>query len=223
MREAIAEPHAPRRCSPGPADHGGRGGRHQDRQAARGEEGRVPRPRGRQASFLPFFSIAAVEALKQYPSLNASIERGEATITYPAAENVGIAVDTEKGLIVPVVKNAGDLNIPVWRRRSRTWPSGPATARSRPTSCPARRSPSPTPVRGRAVRHADRPAAVGILGTGAIVKRPVVINDPELGEVIAIRSVCTCADLRPPPGRRRRRGPLPDAVKQRLEEGNFDV
>ena len=64
---------------------------------------------GTKLSFLPFFALAAVEALKAHPTVNASIEDDE--VTYYGAEHLGIAVDTEKGLLVPVLKNAGDLNI----------------------------------------------------------------------------------------------------------------
>ena len=64
---------------------------------------------GTKLSFLPFFALAAVEALKAYPTVNASIDGDE--VTYHGSENLGIAVDTEKGLLVPVLKNAGDLNI----------------------------------------------------------------------------------------------------------------
>ncbi len=64
---------------------------------------------GVKLSFLPFFALAAVEALKQYPVVNASIE-GD-SVVYHAEENLGVAVDTERGLLVPVIRGAGDLNI----------------------------------------------------------------------------------------------------------------
>ncbi len=60
-------------------------------------------------SYLPFIAKAAVEALKQFPKVNATIDTEAGTITYADAEHLGIAVDTEKGLMVPVVKDAGDL------------------------------------------------------------------------------------------------------------------
>ena len=62
-------------------------------------------------SFLPFFAKAAVEALKAHPSVNASIDQEAGTVTYHDAENLGIAVDTERGLLVPVIHDAGDLNL----------------------------------------------------------------------------------------------------------------
>src|SRR5258708_27995165 len=62
-------------------------------------------------SFLPFFALAAVEALKGHPKLNAVIDTASGQVTYHDAEHLGIAVDTERGLMVPVIRNAGDLNI----------------------------------------------------------------------------------------------------------------
>jgi len=64
---------------------------------------------GHKLSFLPFFVKAAAEALRVHPIINAVVE-GD-TITYPATENISIAVDTERGLLTPVLKNAGDKNI----------------------------------------------------------------------------------------------------------------
>ena len=62
-------------------------------------------------SFLPFFAKAAVDALKQYPQVNASIDTEAGTVTYHEAEHLGIAVDTERGLLVPVIRDAGDLTL----------------------------------------------------------------------------------------------------------------
>src|SRR5690606_21901558 len=66
---------------------------------------------GVKLSYLPFLIKAAVDALKVHPKLNATIDTEAETITYPASENISIAVDTDKGLVVPVIKNAGDLSI----------------------------------------------------------------------------------------------------------------
>ena len=66
---------------------------------------------GVKLTFLPFFALAAVEALKVHPRLNASIEPDGNQVTYHDAEHLGIAVDTERGLMVPVIRNAGDLNV----------------------------------------------------------------------------------------------------------------
>ena len=96
---------------------------------------------GVKLSFLPFFALAAVEALKQHPNLNAVIDTEAGTVTYFDYENLAIAVDTERGLLTPVIKNAGDLNLarpgPRHRRPGRR---GPGTTRSCPTSWPAARS-----------------------------------------------------------------------------------
>jgi 2-oxoglutarate dehydrogenase E2 component (dihydrolipoamide succinyltransferase) len=66
---------------------------------------------GVKLSFLPFFALATVEALRVHPTVNASIDMEAGTVTYHDAEHLGIAVDTERGLVVPVVKDAGDLNL----------------------------------------------------------------------------------------------------------------
>jgi len=66
---------------------------------------------GARLSFLPFFALAAVEALKEHPVVNASVDTERKTVTYHDAEHLGIAVDTPRGLLVPVIKNAGDLNL----------------------------------------------------------------------------------------------------------------
>ena len=64
---------------------------------------------GVKLSFLPFFAVAACEALKQHPVVNASVDGDQ--ITYHGAEHLGVAVDTERGLLVPVIRDAGDLNM----------------------------------------------------------------------------------------------------------------
>ena len=88
---------------------------------------------GVKLSFLPFFALAAVEALKAHPSVNSSVNGDE--VTYHGSENLGVAVDTERGLLVPVIKDAGDLNIAgLARARSPTSPSAPAPTRSARTS-----------------------------------------------------------------------------------------
>lgn len=64
---------------------------------------------GDKLSFLPFFTLAAAEALQAYPIINATVD-GD-SIVYPASENISIAVDTERGLLTPVVRDAGTKNI----------------------------------------------------------------------------------------------------------------
>nr|BFF24138.1 hypothetical protein GCM10025732_21030 [Glycomyces mayteni] len=180
---------------------------------------------GVKLSFLPFFSIAAIEALQQYPVVNATMNMEEKTITYPEAEHVGFAVDTPKGLIVPVVKNAGDLNIPGLAKRiaeiakkARDGGLAPddlfgATFTITNTGSVGALFDTPIVPVGQSA----------ILGTAAIVKRPRVINDPELGEVIAVRSVMHLTlsyDHRLIDGADAAR--YLEAVTKRIEEGNFE-
>ncbi|HYJ75746.1 MAG TPA: 2-oxoglutarate dehydrogenase, E2 component, dihydrolipoamide succinyltransferase, partial [Kineosporiaceae bacterium] len=179
---------------------------------------------GVKLSFLPFFALAAVEALKQYPVVNASIEDDQ--IVYHAEENLGVAVDTERGLLVPVIRNAGDLNIAgIARkisdladrtRRNKITPDELGGGTFTLTNTGSRGALFDTPI-------INQPQ-VAILGTGAVVKRPVVVTDAELGETIAIRSMVYLAltyDHRIVDGADAARFLV--AVKQRLEEGAFDA
>ncbi|MGY4771717.1 2-oxoglutarate dehydrogenase, E2 component, dihydrolipoamide succinyltransferase [Kribbella sp. CWNU-51] len=181
---------------------------------------------GVKLSFLPFFALAAIDALKQYPKLNASIDEEAGEITYHAAEHLGIAVDVEKGLMVPVVHNAGDLNIAGLAKkiadlaeRTRTnkvLPDEMAGGTFTITNTGSRGALFDTPILNQ--------PQVGMLGTGAVVKRPVVITHPELGETIAIRQMVFLAltyDHRLVDGADAAR--YLTAVKQRLEEAQFDV
>ena len=74
---------------------------------------------GASLSYLPFITKAAIEALKVFPKVNATIDTEAGVVTYPDAEHIGIAVDTERGLLVPVIKDAGDLNIAGHRQEDR--------------------------------------------------------------------------------------------------------
>ncbi|GAB2659979.1 2-oxoglutarate dehydrogenase, E2 component, dihydrolipoamide succinyltransferase [Kribbella swartbergensis] len=181
---------------------------------------------GVKLSFLPFFALAAVDALKQYPKLNASIDEEKGEITYHAAEHLGIAVDVEKGLMVPVVHNAGDLNIAGLAkkiadladrtRNNKVLPDEMAGGTFTITNTGSRGALFDTPILNQ--------PQVGMLGTGAVVKRPVVITHPELGETIAIRQMVYLAltyDHRLVDGADAAR--YLTAVKQRLEEAQFDV
>ncbi|MDX2974500.1 2-oxoglutarate dehydrogenase, E2 component, dihydrolipoamide succinyltransferase, partial [Kribbella solani] len=181
---------------------------------------------GVKLSFLPFFALAAVDALKQYPKLNASIDEEKGEITYHAAEHLGIAVDVERGLMVPVVHNAGDLNIAGLAkkiadladrtRNNKVLPDEMAGGTFTITNTGSRGALFDTPILNQ--------PQVGMLGTGAVVKRPVVITHPELGETIAIRQMVYLAltyDHRLVDGADAAR--YLTAVKQRLEEAQFDV
>ncbi|MEU8262845.1 2-oxoglutarate dehydrogenase, E2 component, dihydrolipoamide succinyltransferase [Micromonospora sp. NPDC048999] len=181
---------------------------------------------GVKLSFLPFFALAAVEALQAYPIVNAQMDLDAGTITYPDAEHLGIAVDTERGLLVPVIHNAGDLNLGgIAKRvadlaeRTRTNKISPdeiAGATFTLTNTGSRGALFDTPI-------VPSPQSA-MLGTGAVVKRPVVVNDPELGEVIAVRSMVYLAmsyDHRLIDGADAARFLV--AVKERLEAGNFEA
>ncbi len=181
---------------------------------------------GVKLSFKPFFAKAADDALKAHPSLNASIDTEKGEVTYYDHENLSIAVDTEKGLLTPVVKGAGDLSIAGLARkiadvaeRTRTNKIGPdelAGGTFTLTNTGSRGALFDTPI-------INQPQ-VAILGTGSVVKRAVVIDDPNLGETIAIRRMVYLAltyDHRIVDGADAARF-LTD-VKQRLEAGQFEV
>ncbi|MEU7977569.1 2-oxoglutarate dehydrogenase, E2 component, dihydrolipoamide succinyltransferase [Micromonospora sp. NPDC049081] len=181
---------------------------------------------GVKLSFLPFFALATIEALQTYPIVNASMDLDAGTITYPDAEHLGIAVDTERGLMVPVIHGAGDLNlggiakrIADLAERTRTNKISPdeiAGATFTLTNTGSRGALFDTPI-------VPSPQSA-MLGTGAVVKRPVVVNDPDLGEVVAVRSMVYLAlsyDHRLIDGADAARFLV--AVKERLEGGNFEA
>jgi pyruvate dehydrogenase E2 component (dihydrolipoamide acetyltransferase) len=179
---------------------------------------------GVKLTFLPFFALAAVEALKVHPKLNAVINGDQ--VTYHDAEHLGVAVDTERGLMVPVIHNAGDLNIGGLARkigdlaqRTRSGQVGPdelAGGTFTLTNTGSRGALFDTPI-------INQPQ-VAILGTGTVVRRPVVVEDPALGEVIAVRSMVYLAltyDHRLVDGADAAR--FLTTVKNRLEEGAFET
>jgi 2-oxoglutarate dehydrogenase E2 component (dihydrolipoamide succinyltransferase) len=144
---------------------------------------------GVKLSFLPFFAVATCEALKQHPVLNSSVEGDQ--ITYHGAEHLGIAVDTERGLLVPVISNAGDLNmggiarkisdLAVRTRDNKVTPDELGGGTFTLTNTGSRGALFDTPI-------INQPQ-VAILGLGAIVKRPMVVRGEDGGETIAIRSM----------------------------------
>ena len=179
---------------------------------------------GVKLSFLPFFALAAVEALKVHPKLNAVIDGDQ--VTYHDAEHVGIAVDTERGLMVPVIHNAGDLNIGGLARKISDLANRTRSGQVAPdelaggtftlTNTGSRGALFDTPI-------INQPQ-VAILGSGTVVKRPVVVEDPALGEVIAVRSMVYLAltyDHRLVDGADATR--FLTTVKNRLEEGSFEA
>ncbi|MER7154334.1 2-oxoglutarate dehydrogenase, E2 component, dihydrolipoamide succinyltransferase, partial [Streptomyces lydicus] len=146
---------------------------------------------GVKLSPMPFFVKAAVQALKAHPVVNARINEDEGTITYFDTENVGIAVDSEKGLMTPVIKDAGDLNIAGIARKTADLAGKVRANKITPDELSgATFTISNTGSRGALFDTVIVPPnQVGILGIGATVKRPVVINHPDLGETIAVRDM----------------------------------
>ena len=175
-------------------------------------------------SYLPFIVKAAVESLKQFPKVNATIDTEAGTVTYPDAEHVGIAVDTEKGLLVPVIKDAGDLSVAGIAKKI-----GDLASRTRANKVTPDELGGGTFTitnYGSAGTLMDTPIInqpqVAILGTGALVKRPVVIDDEHLGEIIAVRDMMYLSmsyDHRLVDGADAAR--FLSAVKARLEGGDF--
>ncbi len=179
---------------------------------------------GASLSYLPFITKACVEALKVFPKVNATIDTEAGEVTYPSAEHVGIAVDTERGLLVPVIKDAGDLNIgglakkiadlAARTRSNKVTPDELAGGTFTITNYGSAGTLMDTPI-------INQPQ-VAILGTGALVKRPMVIKDARLGEVIAIRDMMYLSmsyDHRIVDGADAAR--FLSQVKARLEEGDF--
>ena len=193
------------------------------RQKAKGS---FQQQNGAKLTFLPFIAKAVVEALKQHPKLNASYDNETQEITYHDAEHLAIAVDTEKGLLVPVINDAGDLNITGLAKRI-----ADVGARTRNNKIgPDELSGGTFTITniGSVGALFDTPIInqpqVGILGTGAIVKRPMVVTDAEGNDNIAIRSMMYLSltyDHRLVDGADA--GRFLQTLKARLEEGNFDA
>ena len=144
---------------------------------------------GVKLSFLPFFAVAVCEALKQHPVLNSSVEGDQ--IIYHGTEHLGVAVDTERGLLVPVIHNAGDLNmggvarkisdLAARTRDNKVTPDELGGGTFTLTNTGSRGALFDTPI-------INQPQ-VAILGLGAVVKRPMVVRGEDGGETIAIRSM----------------------------------
>ena len=181
---------------------------------------------GVKLSFLPFFAKASCEALKHFPTVNATIDQEAGMVTYFDAEHIGIAVDTPRGLLVPVIKDAGDLNIGGLARKINDLAERTRTNKLSPdelsggtftiTNTGSRGALFDTPI-------INQPQ-VAILGTGAVVKRPVVTTDNTGADVISIRHMVYLAltyDHRLVDGADAAR--FLTAIKARLEEGAFEA
>lgn len=178
---------------------------------------------GVKLSYLPFIAVAVCEALKLHPTVNSSID-GD-TVVYHGAEHLSIAVDTPRGLIVPVVRNAGDLNLAGLARAiadladrtrsNRITPDELAGGTFTITNTGSRGALFDTPI-------INQPQ-VAILGTGTLTKRAVVVTDAEGGETIAIRDMMYLAlsyDHRIVDGADAAR--FLASLKERLENGSYD-
>ncbi|MDQ1512226.1 MAG: hypothetical protein QOC59_68, partial [Microbacteriaceae bacterium] len=181
------------------------------------------RKTGQKLSFLPFFALAAVEALQQYPIINATVD-GD-SIVYPDTENLSIAVDTERGLLTPVIRSAGSLSIAELAaqiadlagrtRENKLKPDELAGGTFTLTNTGSRGALFDTPL-------VFLPQ-VAILGTGVVARKPVVVRTADGGDAIAVRSTVYLAlsyDHRIVDGADAAR--FLTAVRSRLEEGDFE-
>ncbi|MFC4858407.1 2-oxoglutarate dehydrogenase, E2 component, dihydrolipoamide succinyltransferase [Actinophytocola glycyrrhizae] len=180
---------------------------------------------GVKLTFLPFFAKATVEALKQHPKLNASINEEAKEVTYHGAEHLGIAVDTERGLLTPAIHNAGDLSVAGLAhkiadlaertRANKVTPDELFGATFNLTNLGSQGALWDTPI--------IQLPQVAILGVGLVVKRPVVVTDEDGNDTISIRSMIYLAltyDHRLVDGADA--GRFLSTIKNRLQEGNFE-
>ncbi len=181
---------------------------------------------GVKLSFLPFFAKASVEALKEFPIVNATISSDATQIAYSDAVHLAVAVDTPRGLLVPVIRDAGDLTIAGLAQKiqdvanrtrdNKVTPDELSGGTFTLTNTGSRGSLFDTPI-------INQPQ-VAILGTGAVVKRPVVIKGEDGNDQIAIRQMVYLAltyDHRLVDGADAAR--FLSAMKLRLEEANFEA
>jgi 2-oxoglutarate dehydrogenase E2 component (dihydrolipoamide succinyltransferase) len=177
-------------------------------------------------TFLPFFAVAVVDALKAHPNVNASYNEETKEITYYDAEHLGFAVDTEQGLLSPVVHNAGDLSLAGLARAIADIAARARSGNLKPdelsggtftiTNIGSQGALFDTPILV--------PPQAAMLGTGAIVKRPRVVVDENGNESIGVRSVAYLPltyDHRLIDGADA--GRFLTTIKRRLEEGAFEA
>jgi pyruvate dehydrogenase E2 component (dihydrolipoamide acetyltransferase) len=177
-------------------------------------------------TFLPFIARAVIDALKVHPNVNASYNEGAKEITYYDAEHLGFAVDTDQGLLSPVIHNAGDLSLAGLARAISDIAARARSGDLRPdelsggtftiTNIGSQGALTDTPILV--------PPQAAMLGTGAIVKRPRVVVDETGNESIGVRSVCLLPltyDHRLIDGADA--GRFVTTIKHRLEEGAFEA
>ncbi len=180
---------------------------------------------GVKLTFLPFFAKATIEALKQHPVVNAYLNEETSEITYFGQEHLSVAVDTEDGLMSPVIHNAGELNLAGLARATADLAARARTGKLKPgelsggtftvTNLGSNGALFDTPI-------INQPQS-GILGVGAVVKRPVVVIGEDGQEAVAIRSMAYLAltyDHRLVDGADA--GRFLTTIKARLEEGRFE-
>jgi len=181
---------------------------------------------GVKLTYTPFFALAICEALREHPVVNASIDLEGGTVTYHDTVHLGVAVDTPRGLLVPVLKDASDLNLAgiarkiddlaTRTRNNHITPDELGGGTFTLTNTGSRGALFDTPILNQ--------PQVGILGTGAVVKRAIVIDDPVAGEVIGVRYMVYLAltyDHRMVDGADAAR--FLTTVKARLEAGDFEA
>jgi 2-oxoglutarate dehydrogenase E2 component (dihydrolipoamide succinyltransferase) len=179
---------------------------------------------GVKLSFMPFFTLAAAEALRAHPKINSSAEGDQ--IVYHDGENISFAVDTERGLLTPVIRNTASLSIAQLAKQIADLADRTRSNQLKPDEL----SGGTFTVTNTGSRGAlfDTPVVFlpqsAILGTGIVTKRPAVVLDASGNEAIAIRSMVYLAlsyDHRIIDGADAARY-LTD-VKKRLEEGRFEA
>jgi 2-oxoglutarate dehydrogenase E2 component (dihydrolipoamide succinyltransferase) len=179
---------------------------------------------GTKLSFMPFFTLAAAEALRAHPKINSSVEGDQ--IVYHDGENISFAVDTERGLLTPVIRNTASLSIAELAKQIADLADRTRTNQLKPDEL----SGGTFTVTNTGSRGAlfDTPVVFlpqsAILGTGIVTKRPAVVLDTAGNEAIAIRSMVYLAlsyDHRIIDGADAARY-LGD-VKKRLEDGRFEA
>ena len=178
---------------------------------------------GAKLTYLPFLMMAAIEGLKTYPQLNSTIDDDK--IVYHGSENIGMAADTERGLVVPVIKNAGDLNLAGLARQIGDLGGRAKSNKLVPDDLSGATFTITNTGSGGALWDTPIVPApqVGILGTGTITKRPAVVQNAEGDDTIAIRSMMylfLSYDHRMVDGGDAAR--FLTFMKKRLEEGAFE-
>ncbi|MCV7425333.1 2-oxoglutarate dehydrogenase, E2 component, dihydrolipoamide succinyltransferase [Mycobacterium montefiorense] len=177
-------------------------------------------------TYLPFIAKAVIDALKTHPNVNASYNEDSKEITYYDAEHLGFAVDTDQGLLSPVIHNAGDLSLAGLARAIADIAERARSGNLKPdelsggtftiTNIGSQGALFDTPILV--------PPQAAMLGTGAIVKRPRVVVDDSGNESIGVRSICYLPltyDHRLIDGADA--GRFLTTVKHRLEEGAFEA